>query len=131
MPAEESVRIGEYLRGLREQKGWSAREAARRLGTSQTRLQEVESGFSRTTGKTTMPSVDVLLKAASGYGQPLPLLMELAGLAPKSPEEIKEAELTGIFRKLSPQGQDLAVAILRTLEAQEQISGSSDRKEDL
>lgn len=111
--------IGEYLKNLRLEARLSAREAAKKLGVSYTRLQEVESGISRTTGKATMPSVDFLIKAASGYGQPLPLLLEMAGLAPKSQDEVKEAELIGVFRRLSPKSQDLAIAVLRAIKAQE------------
>ncbi|MBO9541100.1 helix-turn-helix transcriptional regulator [bacterium] len=111
--------IGEYLKELRHQRNLSAREAAKRIGISYTRLQELENGYSRTTGKPTSPTTDVLIKIAKGYEQPLPLLLQMAGLTPVSQDERQEAELLQIFRGLSEKGRNLAVALVRTVEAQD------------
>lgn len=112
--------IGHLLRELRERKGWSARTAAAKLGTSPSRLQDVESGFSRTTGKETKPTIDFLLKAARGYGVPLPGLLESAGMAVEGVDEAQEAEILALFRNLSPRARELAIALLRTVEGQDQ-----------
>lgn len=111
--------IGEYLRKLRQERNLSAREAAKRIGISYTRLQELEAGTSRTTGKATSPTTDVLIKIAKGYEQPLPLLLQMAGLTPVSQDERQEAELLQIFRRLSDKGRNLAVALVRTVDTQE------------
>lgn len=116
--------IGEYLKKLRQERNLSAREAAKRIGISYTRLQELEMGTSRTTGKATSPSTDVLIKIAKGYDQPLPLLLEMAGLSPVSPDERQEAELLKMFRGLSPRGRDLSVALIRAVQAQERQEDS-------
>ena len=116
---EVGLAIGEHLKKLRLERGLSAREAAKRIGISYTRLQELESGVSRTTGKPTSPSTDLLIKIAKGYDQPIPLLLEMTGLSPVSQDEHQEAELIKVFRELSPKGRELALAIIRTVEAQE------------
>lgn len=112
--------IGEYLKKLRQERNLSAREAAKRIGISYTRLQELEMGISRTTGKATSPTTDLLIKIARGYDQPLSLLLEMAGLAPVSPDQEQEAELIQIFRTLSDQGRDLSIALIRSVKDQEQ-----------
>lgn len=113
--------IGDYLKNLREKRGLSIREAARRVGISYTRLQELERGISRTTGKPTSPSTEILIKIAKGYEQPIPVLLEMAGLSPVSQDEHQEAELIKVFRELSPKGRELALALVRTVEAQERL----------
>lgn len=110
--------IGEYLRETRGQLGLSVRDAGKRLKVSYTRLQEIEAGVSRRTGKATKPGIDFLFKVAKGYNQPLPLLLEMAGLAPKSKDEVQEAEIIKIIRGLPDQDRDLIVTILRAMEAQ-------------
>lgn len=116
--------IGEHLKKLRLERGLSAREAAKRIGISYTRLQELESGISRTTGKPTSPSTDLLIKIAKGYHQPIPLLLEMAGLSPVSQDQHQEAELIKVFRELSPKGRELALALIQTVEAQEKQQAS-------
>lgn len=116
---EGRLRLEEYLKELRHERGWSVREAAKRIGVSYSRLQELEAGISRTTGKTTSPSTDLLIKVAKGYEQPLPLLLQMAGLTPVSQDERQEAELLHIFRTLSPRGRNLALSIIRAIEAQD------------
>lgn len=111
--------IGDYLRRLRRDRGWSAREASKRLGVSSNRLLEIECGHSRTTSKPTTPSVELLLRISQGYEVPLPLLLELAGLADKSPDEQLEAELIQVWRSLSPHTRDMAIAVVRAMKAQD------------
>lgn len=113
--------LGDYLKSLRLDRNLSAREAARRIGISYTRLQEVESGVSRTTGKPTTPKLDLLIKIAKGYDQPLPLLLEMTGLASTKVNEQQEAELLQTFRSLSSTGRDLVMSLVRAVENQEKI----------
>lgn len=111
--------IGDYLRTVRRDRGWSAREASKRLGVSYNRLLEIEAGHSRTTGRPTTPSVELLLRISQGYEIPLPLLLELAGLAGKSPDDQLEAELIQIWRTLSPKTRNMAIAVVRAMKAQD------------
>ncbi len=111
--------IGQVLKRIRLDRGWSTRVAGQKLGISYTRVNEVELGVSKTTGKPTKPTIDFLIKAARGYNIPLTLLLQAAGLADESGDEASEAEFVAVFRRLTPRSRDLALALLRTIEARD------------
>lgn len=109
--------IGEHLRNLRTQRNLSIRSAAKLIGISASRLQELETGISRTTGKRTSPTTDALFKIAQAYDQPAATLLELAGLVTVTADAAQEAELIQVFRRLDSDGRDLLVSIARVVEA--------------
>jgi transcriptional regulator with XRE-family HTH domain len=111
--------LGDYLRELRHDRNLSIREAAKRIGVSFSRLEELESGRSRTTGKPTLPSTDMLIKIARFYEQPLPLLLEMASLAEVSPDERQEAETVQLLRGMTPKARNLVLSIMRVIDAQD------------
>lgn len=110
--------LGDYLKELRLQRNLSGRKAAQQLGISYTRLQELESGVSRSNRKPTSPSTDLLIKIAQGYQVPLPVLLDLAGMTEPSQDAHQEAELVQLFRSLDRDGRDLAIALIRTVKDQ-------------
>lgn len=76
-----TMQLGPYLKELRDAKGWSLREAAKRTGLSHSYIDDLERGVSRATGKPTSPTVEALKALANGYGIPvMQLLMIAAGL---------------------------------------------------
>jgi transcriptional regulator with XRE-family HTH domain len=115
------VKVGDYLKGVRLDKGWSVRDAAKRLGVSATRLEEVEVGISRTTGKKTIPGLEVLSKAAKGYDVSIGLLMEMSNMTGMSPDEQQEAEIIGLWRSMTDVNRNMAIAVLCTIKAQEHV----------
>lgn len=116
---EGRLKLGEYLREQRVKRNLSIRLAARSIGISVSRLEELESGISRTTGKPTFPTTDLLIKIARFFEQPLPLLLEMAGLTEVSPDERQEAEAIQLLRRMSPKARNLVVTIMRAIEAQD------------
>lgn len=112
--------IGEFLRDLQDRKNLSMRDAAKAIGVSYSRYNEILLGRSRNTGKPTRPSATFLGKVSRYYEVPLPVLLEKAGLteAISGPDE-EESELLKIYRGLSPVARSLGLSILRTIETQD------------
>ncbi|OKH20251.1 hypothetical protein NIES593_19270 [Hydrococcus rivularis NIES-593] len=67
----ELTKLGRRLRALRNERGWTLEELARRTGISEAYLSRLESGDRQ-------PSLAVLLNLAQTYGLTLPLLFEPA-----------------------------------------------------
>lgn len=59
------MELGTYLRNLRKEKGLTLREAAKRSGVSHPYLSQIE------TGKNDNPGLEILMKLAKLYDQPL------------------------------------------------------------
>ena len=107
--------IGEYLQEVRNNKGWTIREAARRSGISSSRIEEIEHSRSKATGKPTSPTLDLLRKLANAYDLPLTLLLEKAGIVPSQLDDHLEIELLQVFRRLSTRNKELGIGLLRTV----------------
>ncbi|QDX90991.1 XRE family transcriptional regulator (plasmid) [Brevibacillus laterosporus] len=67
------MKIGEYIKSIRESKGMGLRELARRSGISSSHLSNVESGLRDN------PKLDTLKKIALGLNHPLEDLLVYAG----------------------------------------------------
>ncbi|MGE5708121.1 MAG: helix-turn-helix domain-containing protein [Bacteroidota bacterium] len=108
-------RFGDYIRGTRERKGWTLREASIQTGIPHSRLFELEKGVSSKTGKPVLATRQNLEKLAKGYQLPMDQLFALAhfpdylkvseGLA------VEELAMLDLFRALSPAKQRLWLSI--------------------
>ncbi|MED1790981.1 helix-turn-helix transcriptional regulator [Brevibacillus laterosporus] len=67
------MKIGEYIKSIRESKGMGLRELARRSGISPTHLSNVEAGLRDN------PKLDTLKKIAIGLNHPVENLIVYAG----------------------------------------------------
>lgn len=65
--------LGNYLRSVRENKGWSLREAASKIGLHNSVIGQIETGYIKEL------SVKSLVFLAKGYNVPLLQLIELMG----------------------------------------------------
>lgn len=61
--------LGDYIAKLREEKGWSQKELARRAGRSQTTIHKIE------TGLTLHPGIDILVDIAKALNISVHLLV--------------------------------------------------------
>ncbi len=76
---EQEAGVGEFLRRHRLERGWSFRDAAKRVGIFHSRVDEVENLLDARTGKRFQPSYKLLTKFAKGYELPLGELLRRAG----------------------------------------------------
>ena len=83
---------------LRQERGCSLRDAAKRAGISFTRLGEWERGFDTRSHKPIRPSFDGLFRLARAYGIPSDELLHLAGYDLGMSAD--ERRLLGGFREL-------------------------------
>ena len=111
--------LGEFVAQERAKRGLTAKELARRSGVSITRLQEIETGISRSTGKATKATMSLLIKLSRGLDVPLPRLAKLANLDLPEPETHDEAEIIGLWRSLTSENRAMAVALLRAMKDQQ------------
>lgn len=72
--SQERLReFGEIMRRIRESRGWTLREAARRCDLSVETLHTLEEGR-KGSGVYNVPQIHTLLQIEEGYGLPLPVL---------------------------------------------------------
>lgn len=107
--------FGAYLKAQREAKGWTLREAAKRIKVSASRLTEIERGKSYHTDHATKPSREVVERIAQAYDLSKDLLLAEAGydvgpLSELSPETLR---LVRLFESLPLEKRKLALAVLR------------------
>lgn len=96
--------LGEYLKKLREEKGYSLREAGRQTGIAEAYLWQLENG------KRVIPRPEMLKKLAKGYGVPAENILKHAGYPVGPADEKKEAAskkgvLYRVYEKLSNEGK--------------------------
>lgn len=72
--------FGAFLQRLREERGWSIREAARRCGLSHSYLVQLEAGSDPRTRKPISVTVATIQALARGFGVPERVIAEQAGL---------------------------------------------------
>lgn len=109
--------FGNYLKDQRERRKWTLRHAAEQIGTSASRLSEIERGQSYHTGNATKPSRELVERIALAYDLPLQVLLASAGYPESGPREFSdEAKLVAaIFENLSPERKELALGMIRLL----------------
>lgn len=107
--------FGNYLKEQRERRKWTLRHAGEQIGTSASRLAEIERGQSYHTGHATKPSRKLVERIALAYDIPLQVLLARAGYSEvHSPELSDETKIAAaIFENLSPERQELALGMLR------------------
>ena len=115
-----STEVGTYLFKRRSEKGWSLREASKRLDISPSRLSEIEKGISKNTNKTTLPSRETIEKLAQGYKIPEDLLLKKAGFLPKMEEEKIHAtdellELMQLVASMGVKKQQIVLAVAKLI----------------
>lgn len=107
--------IGERLYRLREHRGWTLREAAKRASISFSRLGEWERGQDAHSGKELRPSYQALCRLARTYDVPRDELLRLAGYEPELSDE--EQGLLNAFRELPEESRSRLFELLTQLKA--------------
>jgi transcriptional regulator with XRE-family HTH domain len=102
--------IGDVVKQLREARGWTQAELARRLGLDQSQVNRLESGKSRN------PTQKTLEALARAFELPLPAFMTLLGVGGDTPPDaMRDMIIDAEFRELSaiwpglPAGDRLAL----------------------
>lgn len=113
---ERGKDFGEHLHRLREDRGWSLREAGKRLGLAFTRLGEYEHGVDAHTGKSIVPPYRLVGEIARVYGAPIEDLLRLAGYGAGVELDDAELELVRGYRRLGKKERPRLLARLRELE---------------
>lgn len=90
-----------------EEKGWTQAELARRSGVP------VESIRKYVQGKVEKPRGNILEKLADALGKTVTWLRD--GVSDTSQLTADELQLIEIYRTLSPQGREMATALVRTV----------------
>lgn len=106
---EQEAGVGEFLRRYRLERGWSFRDAAKRVGIPHSRIDEVEKQVDARTGKRFAPSFKLLLKFAKGYGLPQEELLRLGGYALPAELAPDESRLLMLYRTLDAAGRQRIV----------------------
>ena len=109
--------FGDHLHRLRQERGWSLREAGKRLGVAFTRVGEYEHGVDGHTGKAIVPPYKLVGEMARAFGVPEEDLLRLAGYGAGVDLDDDELELVRGYRRLPKKVRPLLVAQLRELEA--------------
>lgn len=109
--------FGSYLKAQRKARGWTLKEAADRIGTSTSRLAEVERGKSYHTEHATRPSRDLVERMAKAYELPADLLLIEAGYTPSPAKELspEASRMLLLFESLPLDRRQLALGILRLM----------------
>lgn len=102
---DERKSFGDQIYELRQQRGWTLREAARHAGISYGRLGEIERGVDAHSGRPFVPSYMAVIKLARAFGVPPADLLREAGFEPGAELEPEEWDLIGVFRALSPESR--------------------------
>jgi len=110
---ERPMDIGKRLRGLREARGYSEGEIARRAGFLRCYVSRIECGHAapklQTLGKRAK-ALDLELHQLFFRGKGEPVAPEVAEGTPPDRQEEKVLEL---FRRMPPDGKDLFLALAR------------------
>lgn len=109
--------FGSYLKAQRKARGWTLKEAADRIGTSTSRLAEVERGKSYHTDHATRPSRELVERMAYAYGLPVDILLIEAGYSPSPARDLSQEDnrMLLLFQALPPDRKELALGILRLM----------------
>ena len=94
MTNDDQLKLGPYLKTMREAKALSLRPVEGQSGISNAFVSQMESG------KVKQPSPVILYKLAELYGVPYESLMELAGYPLPSPLTTEPRSASAVFRRL-------------------------------
>lgn len=108
--------IGEYLKQVRLSKGWSLRQAAKAVGITHSRVDEVERMVDARSLKPFVPSYVTVVKFAKAYGLPPDELLRRAGYEPGIELEPEEWSLIRGYRGLPLGQRQRLLTVLRELE---------------
>lgn len=108
----QSIKFGEYLHKLRDERNWSLRDIQEKTKgeVSNAYLSQLESG------KKNIPTLKVIQKLADAFGLPIEVLLKEAGYG--SPDVAAKKEANVIFRgyeQLSPKNRQIMQEMLKTL----------------
>ena len=104
-------RLTDWLSNQLDARGWSYNELARRAGLSSGTVSNVMAGRSN-------PGLDFCAGVAEALGESPEVLLRMAGLLPEvGADGDREARVLHVFRRLSPEQQEAAIAMLRGLAA--------------
>ena len=92
---EKPVTLGDKLKGIRQQHGWTQRELARRAGVCAALVSALEQGRTRDTRGT------VLRKLALALGVSMEFLVDPAALVPQHPDVLYHPGTTIPARKFA------------------------------
>lgn len=113
--------LGAKLQELRANADLSAREAARRLAISTTRLRDFEQGKTHGRDQKAVPKRELLAKIAKLYDYPLDNLLRLAGYpvediqpSPPTEAEVRAREIAQIYLDLPEPHQSLFLEMALT-----------------
>lgn len=115
MPHQEPT-FGDYVFQIRQSKGWSLREAAKRIGIAHSRLDEIEKMIDGRTRKPFVPSYINVVRLAKAYGLPPDELLRRAGYEPGIELEPQEWRLVKGYRSLPDELRGQLLQKLETLE---------------
>jgi transcriptional regulator with XRE-family HTH domain len=108
MPQRDTT-FGEYVFQVRQSKGWSLREAAKHVGITHSRLDEIEKMIDNRSGKRHMPSYKNVVRLAKAYELPIADLLPRAGYETGQELDAYERRLVDAYRNLAePQRTRLA-----------------------
>lgn len=97
-----AIQVGRHIREARELRGWSQRDLAALLGTSESRLSKWENGFH-------VPPLSTLVRLARQLKLPLDLL-----IPPPAPDP-QEVAFQARLRQVMSLQRDAALVLLDTL----------------
>lgn len=123
MPGKHGPTVGEYLRSVRLDKGWTLREAAKRVGVAHSRVVEVENMLDARLNRPFTPSLQLLRKFAKGYGLVLSDLLRRAGYDIAEELDEDERRLLEVWRALPVEKHASFWACIETL-----TSGTADHE---
>lgn len=118
MAEQQGSTFGEYLLSIRLAKGWSLREAAKHVGLTHSRIDEVERMIDARTGKAFVPSYINVVKFAKAYGLAPDELLKRAGYEPGIELTSREWQIVKLLRQLPEDVQDALIA-----EVEQRIDG--------
>ena len=105
------VGFAQWLESQIEQRGWNKAELARRATISDSMVSMVMGGQRN-------PGFEFCVSVASAFDVPPEQVLRRAGLLPAVPAEVEgEHELVGLFRRLSGELREAALAVVRNLVA--------------
>lgn len=114
--ANREPTLGEYLYQARQERGWSLREAAKRVESlTHSRIDEIEKMRDARTGKYFVPSYINVIRLAKAYDLPVDDLLRRAGYEPGIELTPDEWEIVGLYRQLDPAGRERARTALKGL----------------
>lgn len=111
--------FGDYIYRARQERGWTLREAASRIGIAHSRLDELEKGHDWHSGKQFKPSYINVVRIAKAYGLPLDHLLTLSGHEPGIELTTQEWQLLAEFRWLADHERSEVLAYVQALRGKE------------